>query len=440
MAYQLHTLTGGSNPSRDSLFREQIERLLLTDGPRFRRLWAYYRNPMRPCGVPVDEQGSERPYRQAQEWGLPSRITGLRSGIEVFNGSPVDGVVRKEVVVENDIGWRIDTLTDYLFGKPIVINSAAPDPHRRALIEPLLRQIIAHNGGIVFLQQLALLGEVYGYIDVLVKFENSNMENGVSKTAEHSSGSSILDPQPSNSSQCGTSDLGQPPIMQSDPSPDGGPPSRTQPAAIADAAHVSAGPEPGVVDTETAGASRSSLEALLSLACRIRLEIVEPARALPILSPTDYRCVEAYAQVYRIARPDGKTVPPAKAGSPALSLMDRLRAVFSPIQFWDRLVTIRRSSSKSSRRTNGNVMKMRRSSPQGTNSLGCVPLVHIQNTSVPFEYSGCSDVEPLIPVQDEINSRLSDRAYRITMQAFKMYLGKGIENFTQMPVAPGACG
>jgi hypothetical protein len=111
MAYQLHTLTGGSNPSRDSLFREQIERLLLTDGPRFRRLWAYYRNPMRPCGVPVDEQGSERPYRQAQEWGLPSRITGLRSGIEVFNGSPVDGVARKEVVVENDIGWRIDTLT-----------------------------------------------------------------------------------------------------------------------------------------------------------------------------------------------------------------------------------------------------------------------------------------------------------------------------------------
>ena len=64
-------------------------------------------------------------------------------------------------------------------------------------------------------------------------------------------------------------------------------------------------------------------------------------------------------------------------------------------------------------------------------------LVHIQNTAVPFEYAGMSDVEPLIPLQDELNTRLSDRAHRITLQSFKMYLGKGIENFTDMPVAPG---
>ena len=64
-------------------------------------------------------------------------------------------------------------------------------------------------------------------------------------------------------------------------------------------------------------------------------------------------------------------------------------------------------------------------------------MVHIQNTAVPFEYSGAGDVEPLIGIQDEINARLSDRAYRITMQSFKMYLGKGIENFTELPVSPG---
>src|SRR5205814_3946686 len=74
---------------------------------------------------------------------------------------------------------------------------------------------------------------------------------------------------------------------------------------------------------------------------------------------------------------------------------------------------------------------------EGENSLGRVPLVHVQNTAVPFQYGGASDVEPLIPLQDELNTRLSDRANRITLQSFKMYLGKGVENFDTLPVAPG---
>ena len=74
---------------------------------------------------------------------------------------------------------------------------------------------------------------------------------------------------------------------------------------------------------------------------------------------------------------------------------------------------------------------------EGTNSLGMLPLVHIQNTAVPFEYAGVSDVEPLIPLQDELNTRLSDRAHRISLQSFKLYLGKGIDGFLEQPVAPG---
>jgi hypothetical protein len=61
----------------------------------------------------------------------------------------------------------------------------------------------------------------------------------------------------------------------------------------------------------------------------------------------------------------------------------------------------------------------------------------VQNVAVPFEYSGLSDVEALVPLQDELNTRLSDRAYRISMQSFKMYLGIGIENFLTLPVGPG---
>jgi hypothetical protein len=44
-------------------------------------------------------------------------------------------------------------------------------------------------------------------------------------------------------------------------------------------------------------------------------------------------------------------------------------------------------------------------------------------------------VEPLIPLQDELNTRLSDRAFRVTMQSFRMFLAKGIDGFG--PVGPG---
>lgn len=71
------------------------------------------------------------------------------------------------------------------------------------------------------------------------------------------------------------------------------------------------------------------------------------------------------------------------------------------------------------------------------NVLGRIPVVHIQNLTQPFFYEGLSEVEPLIPLQDELNTRLSDRANRVTFQSFKMYLGKGIEKFLERPVGPG---
>src|SRR4051812_20230341 len=139
---------------------EKLSKLREIDQPRYRRLWAYCRNPMRVIGRGDGDQ--DRPYRQAQEWGLPARITGVACSNDVFSGEST-GVARKEVVIENDIGWRVETMIDYLFGRPLVIQSAAVDPNRRELIGELLRQIIAANGGILFLQRLALIGTVYGF-------------------------------------------------------------------------------------------------------------------------------------------------------------------------------------------------------------------------------------------------------------------------------------
>ena len=74
---------------------------------------------------------------------------------------------------------------------------------------------------------------------------------------------------------------------------------------------------------------------------------------------------------------------------------------------------------------------------ESENVLGVVPVVHIQNVAQPYYYEGISDVEQLIGLQDELNTRLSDRASRVTFQTFKMYLAKGLEGFTDQPIGPG---
>ncbi len=437
--------------SRDQI-AQRVERLIEAERPRYRRLWAYCRNPMRVCGA-TPGSSSDRPYRQAQEWGLPQRITGVRSGSTTgtFGGEVSDEIARKEVVIENDIGWRVEAMVDYLFGKPIVIESAAADPRRRAVISALLREILANNGGILLLQQLALLGAVHGFVDVLVK---------------------LAPDQPSDCAtpaSCGLNDLGQAPVMcgshdRDEASPDAGGASTEGGAdGDGDASPPTAGPAPlqhaeSAADSADASAlddrnlatdagAASGTDSLGTtevsrLARLVRLEVVEPARALPFLSREDYREVIAYGQCWEVAR-EGCEARDAARGDGA----PRKRGWFERMR--DVLSGSARSLELRARREERDFVvelitptswlryENDKLVAQGANSLGRVPLVHVQNTPTPFEYAGGSDVEPLVPLQDELNTRLSDRANRITLQSFKMYLGKGIEEFTSMPVAPG---
>src|SRR5205814_4628602 len=141
------------------------------------------------------------------------------------------------------------------------------------------RLVIAQSGGITFLQQLALLGSVYGFVDVLVKFQTDDV------VAEATM------PQ----TNCSMQELGAPPMQSSDdgPTSDGAGPSDGNGAGDSDQSATdsllpaagSASGEDASSAESPAGASQNSLQALSSLARRVRLEIVEPARALPILSP-----------------------------------------------------------------------------------------------------------------------------------------------------------
>ena len=91
------------------------------------RLWDYYRNPLVPSAATTAGVLNEnsRPYFLAQEVGLPARIT----GVQRLGAAPqATDLRRKEVVIENDIAWRVQTMVDYLVGRPVVIRSLAADP------------------------------------------------------------------------------------------------------------------------------------------------------------------------------------------------------------------------------------------------------------------------------------------------------------------------
>ncbi len=456
-----------------------LARLASVDRPRLGRLWAYYKNPSR-----VDCGNSDRPYRQAQEWGLPARITGMRAGSEPFAGERNGDIQRKEIVIENDIAWRVDAMVDYLFGKPLVIRSSAADPDRRNTIDRLIQAILAHNGGILFLQQLALLGAVHGFVDVLVKLDPSARAEAPGKGAAVSPKPPLgaCDGPPGERSLPRSGRLGEPsrpnfpaahpgqrhderspvtpslgraPLAASHqvsadiPANDQSPiASQAHPIGSAGAAAAATEAEnttppgqdaptpasPGTVEDPTdTGAATQPLESLIQqLARMIRFEIVQPSRALPLLSPADCRIVDAYVQSYDIPAPAPK---PPQAAEPQTWIQRFLRSaetLLAPVaarQSIDVIEII--APSVWQRYEDGRLVR------QGENSLGEIPLVHIQNMAAPFEYSGGSDVEPLMPLQDELNTRLCDRAHRIALQSFKMYLAKGIENFRDMPVSPG---
>jgi hypothetical protein len=351
----------GDGNSIEALDAEYLEWLVDEQWPQtqahFGRMWEYYANPImdlhRGGSHSVERKANEsgKCYVQAQEYGLPSRITGLARCAEagVFGGRPVGDIQRKEVVIENDIAWRINAAVDFLFGKPISVVSRTPDGIRRAEIEGILKAVFSANGGIGFFQDMAVLGCVYGFVDCMVR------------------------------------------------------------------------PGREIYGHVTNPSKTLSYEGVLEMARAIGLELIEASRALPVLDENDYRRVIYYVQHFQQARNNlaggGGMLQRLLGGAPERRQIVSVTEITSA-QAWQRY-------------------EDKELVAEGRLPWGFLPVVHIQNLAQPFYYEGQSDVEPLIPIQDELNTRLSDRASRITMQSFKMYLGKGIEGFSEKPVSPG---
>lgn len=396
MAYQFQTL-GVSNLQADQI-QNALARLMDVERPRCRRLWNYFANPLIPRHADWRQNAGSKPYIQAQEWGLPARITGGNHGT-------THDIKRKEVVIENDIAWRINTLVEYLFGREVQIESAATDPNRQQLLTAVLRQVFENHGGILFFQQLALLGFVHGFVDVLVKLDISRLAEAVSQTVD-------APPPPRD-------------LDGGDARGEGG-------AGEGTSGDATTSPLPstdeGVVDSDqNSGTEVPPPGDIQRIASLIRLEIIDPSRSMPILCPTDWRIVEAYAQVWEEPNPTNTTLPEKRS-----FLTQWLRGTLNRIAPSTENTVMEIISPTAWQRYQNQTLIA-----HGINSLGEIPLVHIQNATLPFSYAGASEVEPLIPLQDELNTRMSDRANRITLQSFKMYLGKGVDGFLEMPISPG---
>jgi Phage portal protein, SPP1 Gp6-like len=341
MADQLETVNGNADPVW-ALVQLAIGEHVSRDVARYEKMWAYFRNPLelvRQSGLALG--GSTRGwYRSAQEVGLPARIVGLSSGNSVGGERG-----RREVVIENDIGWRVGTMVDFMFGSPVRIESLADDEDTKRAIEEVLEAVWEGSGGIAMMQDMATLGHVFGHVDLLVRID-----------------------------------------------------------------------EEGLVGSRAWDAARW-----------VSIEPIDARRGVAVMSASDYRALDAYA--VHVQRDVIEEKPKAKrhglgmrrrqdAGE-GTKKKQTVSEVFTR-QGWARFVD--------GERVDGDAWKL---------LDGVVPIVHIQNMSQPFVYSGIGEVEALVGLQDELNTRLSDRASRVTMQSFKMYLAKGIEGFGGSSVGPG---
>ncbi len=344
----------------EAFVRHLIDEHRIVTAPRLEKLWAYYRNALVSVAGSAQGLGSHascaapragRWYTLTQEMGLPQRIVGA--------GSPFSddrSRTRREVVIENDIAWRIHLMVDFMAGRPVTIASGAPDQATRARIERVLNAIWESSGGVTLLQDMALLGHVYGHVDLMLRIDE---------------------------------------------------------AALSE---IALAPSAG-------GGNGAESASLGSVAQAIRIELIEPTRGIPVTSPTDYRALDGY--LIHVEHEDNAV---------------DCRGMLSSLTSRTRQATRRRITTLETLTPGRRVIERDGRVTLDERSVllpDVVPVVHVQNMSQPFRYAGLSEVEPLIPLQDELNTRLSDRACRVTMQSFNMYLAKGIEGFDRVPVGPG---
>jgi hypothetical protein len=74
---------------------------------------------------------------------------------------------------------------------------------------------------------------------------------------------------------------------------------------------------------------------------------------------------------------------------------------------------------------------------EGPNPYGFIPFVHVANLQPPNSFWGESDLTHLIPLNRELDERMSDQADLIRYHADPPIVFRGIEEHSDLPVGPG---
>ena len=378
--------------------------------PAMARRMNYYRNPAVPLATFLPNARSltlnARLYRQYQEVGLPTRITGFR---HTPDGLPVPigalDIQRKEVVIENDIGWRVNTMVDFAVGQMPVIHSTSPDPAKRRRATLLLQSIFDANGGAMLLTQLMLLGVIHGISYMTIRADGELLARLGAPATSGAVGAGA--DTETEIERCETS--GTPGEAGS-----------------------------GIASIEQPPAGVAPVDDTAWARC-VRLATVEAPRVLPV--PAKESCGGLPELTYAaILQP---VIQPAAGGANvAISTLRRiagwLTGTLSPQLSMQTPRSFDLWGPKHWQRyCEGHL------ADQSANPMGFVPVVPFVHQPVPpagSDYDwleGTSEIDTLIPLQDELNTRLSDRANRVTMQSFRMYLARGVDNFVSRPIGPG---
>jgi hypothetical protein len=75
---------------------------------------------------------------------------------------------------------------------------------------------------------------------------------------------------------------------------------------------------------------------------------------------------------------------------------------------------------------------------EGPNPYGVIPFVHVPNLPGPNEFWGRSDLADVIPLNRELNERLSDQADVIRYHADPPVVFRGVEDHDAITVGPGS--
>ncbi len=317
--------------------------------------------------------GDGRSYVTGQEIGLPARITGI-TDFTAFGGdkiviAPISTdakkpdlpMKRKEPLTQNEIGWRVDTVVEALYGelpggRPFKIVSKMREDNETLAdeIEGLLDLVFEAQDEPSWLEAFARRGGVQGYVDVVIR-----LDEDVAVTVDAEDGERVE------------------PKKKMDPD---------------------------------------------EFAESLQLYIPEPREIAPLTDPKD--CTKLGGYILQYETNVFPTTP--KAGSTTSSDgVVRWMEVYVPgkIRIYKSDPTV--ESGKWLQDGEDVVVPESR-----------IPVVHHQHVRDARRYEGRGEVEPLMPSQDEINTRFSDRGRGVTYGSNPPWLGKGILNFHKQAMAP----